>query len=298
MALIKASNSVAGPVLVAIVSALFLASCGGGEDTAPTSGDTLPQVTDNKAIQYIEARGGWQCMGFKIKGGDKLNISSTGQWSGGQRDRASAGSNVLSKILYTDADGGNGLAYDAAGSVVPGISFAPQVNPICGTEPCNVTGLLSGSYCDPTLEQTIPNIQAAQRCSGATPLAALMVTIPGTPDPAGTPSMSLNPNNNRGATCSTKNRVISVIYGFPYLWVKANECLPINKNRLIGKIVSKDAPDLSAFAAFDVGKKYETLPYTVPADVAADSDICFKNNDTESGLGDNDGHLMVTVSRQ
>lgn len=236
-------------------------------------------------------------MGFSLSAGEKVTIKSSGQWTGGQRDRAAPGSNSLTKTLYTDANGGNGLAIDVNGNVVNGQSFGVYMNPnLCGNEPCGYIGIRSGTYCDATLEKTIPGILPAQRCSGASPLPALFVTIPGTVDPANTPSLNLSPDNNRGPICSDKNRIVSVLYGVGHTFVKANECLQLDKSRLIGKLVPKGA-ELTSIAPIDIGKKYELLPFEIPPSTPSGTDICFRNNDTDMGIEDNEGFLQVTVEK-
>jgi len=276
--------------------ALFLAACGGA-DGVSTVGDDLPSVS-LETSQYIGARGSWQCMSLNVQGGDQLTIKSTGAWTGGQRDRAAAGSSILSTILYTDANGGNGLAYDVNQAVVDAPSFAVLVNPaICvGGEPCNIVGIRSGNYCDATLEATIPTITDAQRCSGTSPLSQLIVTIPGTTDLPATPSQALNIANNRGPLCSPYTRVTSVRYGREAGLVTANECLPITRSRLIGKIIPPTV-DPSTIVPMDIGKLYESAPYTVPSSVVAGSKICFRSNDTDAGTGDNHGGLNVSLTR-
>ncbi len=298
-----------------LINTMLLIGCGGGEDfngdntlgpngnatnTSAVIGFDLAKysVTSRpQATRYIEARSGFQCMDFAVKGGDQIYIFSTGSWSGGQRALDAQGKPTLPLIV--DANGGNGKVYNNLGQVIDGPSFAPQVIPNFCEEaaPCNVVGIRTGTYCDASLEVTIPNITAAQKCNGSSPASALFVTVPGTPDAATTLPMNLNTNNNMGPICSSKDRIQTYLYGTPNRMFPANHCLPIAKNRLIGKIVPLGI-DPKTVPAFDVGKMYEQTALTVPASTPAGSNICFRANDGDTGTVDNSGSLLVSVMKK
>lgn len=98
------------------------------------------------------------------------------------------------------------------------------------------------------------------------------------------------PTGNYGLCCSSQSRVIDVSNGQPSRVVKPNECLPIQKNILIMKIVP-DGVDPSTITPVKVGTLYSKTPLKVQSS----GRIYFRNNDVDLGISDNDGYLTVNV---
>lgn len=267
------------PLCGAPCLSLFIISCGGG-GSDPTPID-LTQNSSTKVSRQIYARGSWQCLGFAVKGGEKLKISSTGQWSGGQRIPNPQENGKLTATLMVDAYGGNGKVYNSNGTIVDQTSL--NIN-------LGITGTLVGSvrkFCDQTLTNLYPPGTNQTGCNAggtfdpATVRPQLLVTVP---------------NNNSGPACSDAERIISYLYGKPNQIVEPHSCLPLDRMRLIGKILPSGATHRGV-APFDVAKNYESTPYEVPANTPANSDICFKPNEADHGIADNDGFLTVTVEK-
>lgn len=171
----------------------------------------IPEV--KSATKAIQARGSWQAIGLKVKKGDKILIKSTGTWSGGQVD-------MNGNIEFVDAEGGNGYVRDASNpsQFVVGSGFDFD----CGIqEPAWSPAMYAGLCTD---RAGVPNTIVNAACQ---------------PPPIPGPNAIRIPDNNRGVCCSEKRRTWSYLLGLPYQVVEPNECLPIDKNILIMKIIPK-----------------------------------------------------------